>query len=145
MHIRIKYRNIILDLLWDNYKINFPKYIIKKSYCNKKINELLIYLKENKAVIFGAFNNNLCGFVWVYTRDFFGKKHLHINHIVVKENFRREGIGRNLINRIEEYCKENNIFNIELMVSKSNLEAIKFYKDKGFNIERVKFVKKIKK
>ena len=55
-----------------------------------------------------------------------------INNMLVDNNYRGSGIGKQLINRFKEYCKTKNITNLKVVASAKNLNAIEFYKKQGF-------------
>ena len=55
-----------------------------------------------------------------------------INNMLVDNNYRGSGIGKQLINRFKEYCKTKNITNLKVVASDKNLNAIEFYKKQGF-------------
>lgn len=55
-----------------------------------------------------------------------------IARIAVVKELRRQGIGKKLMGRLEEVCKERNIQKILLDVRESNEAARTFYRKKGF-------------
>ena len=55
-----------------------------------------------------------------------------INNMLVDNNYRGSGIGKQLINYFKEYCKSKNINNLKAVASAKNLNAIEFYKKQGF-------------
>ena len=55
-----------------------------------------------------------------------------INNMLVDNNYRGYGIGKQLINRFKEYCKSKNITNLKVVASAKNLNALEFYKKQGF-------------
>lgn len=60
------------------------------------------------------------------------KKRGHLLSIAVDPKFRRQGIGKTLIETIIEYLRQENIENLVLEVRSSNFTAISFYKTMGF-------------
>jgi ribosomal protein S18 acetylase RimI-like enzyme len=56
----------------------------------------------------------------------------HLMHLIVKEKYRRKGIGRMLFEKILEWFKERGIKHIELNVDSRNEIAISAYKKYGF-------------
>ncbi|MEE3343723.1 MAG: GNAT family N-acetyltransferase [Bacilli bacterium] len=56
-----------------------------------------------------------------------------INNMLVDNNFRGFGIGKLLIDKFKQYCKDNNINNLKVVASAKNIKAIEFYKNNGFN------------
>ena len=60
------------------------------------------------------------------------KKRGHLLNIAVDPKFRRQGIGKTLVETIIEYLRQENIENLVLEVRSSNFTAISFYKTMGF-------------
>lgn len=131
------------ELLTTSYESSFD---ISKELCNitvdTKIQELGEYLKIKKANLLGVFiQDTLVGFVWFYIHDCFNEKRLHINHIVVDKNHRGQGIAKKLLFQAEKYANEMNVKIIDLLVSESNLDAVRMYKNLGYVTER-RYMKK---
>ena len=63
-------------------------------------------------------------------------KVLWINEICVKQEYRRNGIGRSLIEKAKEIAKENNCLRLELNCWELNGEAMKFYENQGLTTQR---------
>ena len=59
----------------------------------------------------------------------------YLEDLVVNESFRGYGLGKALFHRVIEFGKENGVKNMEWVVSKSNRNAIKFYKNSGADIK----------
>ena len=63
-------------------------------------------------------------------------KVLWINEICVKQEYRRNGIGRSLIEKAKEIAKANNCLRLELNCWELNEEAMKFYENQGLTTQR---------
>jgi N-acetylglutamate synthase-like GNAT family acetyltransferase len=59
-------------------------------------------------------------------------KYGEINNMFVKDYFRGQGIGKELINNFKKYCKENEVNNLKVIASYKNKSAVEFYKNNGF-------------
>lgn len=57
---------------------------------------------------------------------------IELNYIVVKRSFRRQGIAQEMLEKLFNFSKMNNIRNITLEVNKNNISAINLYKKNGF-------------
>ena len=68
--------------------------------------------------------------------NFKNTKVLWINEICVKQEYRRNGIGRSLIEKAKEIAKENNCLRLELNCWELNEEAMKFYENQGLTTQR---------
>jgi GNAT superfamily N-acetyltransferase len=67
-------------------------------------------------------------------------KGIFIGNIVVKKEYRRQGIGTKLINYIREVkCPENHLTEIGLEMEAKNTNALNFYKKLGMVESRIKF------
>lgn len=112
----------------------------------KKMEELQLYMQSGKAVIVGAIeDNDLLGFLWAYTypfRDDTNRLYLSIIH--VDEKYRNRKIGKQLLDRIDEYAHKIGRCAIYLHAEAFNTGAIKFYKQNGFSPERIQLVRKVK-
>ena len=64
---------------------------------------------------------------------FKGKQLINIHDFSVSPNFRRKGIGEAMMNRIVEYCNENDFCKITLEVRYDNPGAQHLYKKMGFD------------
>jgi ribosomal protein S18 acetylase RimI-like enzyme len=56
----------------------------------------------------------------------------HLSAIYVKEEFRKKGVGKNLLKTLETAFEKSNFSKITLEVKEDNKEAIEFYKGLGY-------------
>lgn len=56
----------------------------------------------------------------------------HLSAIYVKEEFRKKGVGENLLKTLEAAFEKSNFSKITLEVKEDNKEAIEFYKGLGY-------------
>ncbi len=134
----------IINLLIDNYQINFPDRNGLDIFAENNYANMIKYNLDNTAIIYGAFSEDtIIGFLWAYRKLFLGEKRIHIGHIIVGSHYRGNKIGSRLMNSLEIHAIEEQIYTIELMTTSSNIKTINFYKSKGFNISRVQFEKKL--
>ena len=118
-------------------KTNFKKYeddllsclLYLNNYDNKLskniLREMQKFLNDGTAKIYGyIYNKKVVGFIWGYN---ISKDDIHVNYFVVKPNFQKKGIGSLLLKKMM-----NNNCNIELLVRKNNVNAIKFYQNHNF-------------
>ncbi|MGC9309100.1 MAG: GNAT family N-acetyltransferase [Candidatus Nanoarchaeia archaeon] len=59
-----------------------------------------------------------------------------LRRLYVDKEYRRQGIGKQLLDKLIKIAKENNINRIVLSTYNKNKEAINFYKKHGFHIDR---------
>ena len=133
-----KYAKAIIEMLRDNYMVNYPDLHISVSYCSEKFEKLITYIGEENAFIWAAFlEGRITGFAWTFKHDYFGEKRLHINHIFVKEEYRLKGVARSLMIAVRQWTKRNGIHCQDLYVRKDNSAAIALYNNLGFETEKI--------
>lgn len=138
-----RYKQSIKNMLNQSLQLSF-KTNITEEYLDHRLFQLKEYLRDDKAIVFGAsIDKHLIGFIWCCERSIFDKKMMHIVHFVVDETTRNCGVGSKLLSKVEEYAKEKNITNIELLVTKDNKNTVKFYQNKEFYIERYTMLKRL--
>ena len=118
--------------LFDLYR-QFYKY---KSNVHVSTNYISERISNNESIIFLALteNNNSAGFVQLY--ETFGSLHLGkiiiLYDLYVKEECRKHGIGKKLMEKSEEYAKSIGAKGIELSTAKDNLSAQSLYEKIGY-------------
>ena len=88
------------------------------------------YIAENKKKIIGFIS------LIVYETVYCGKTAL-INELIVKQDLRKKGIGKLLIQKVKDVSRTLGIEELEVSTEFSNLNARKFYSNCGFNNEYV--------
>lgn len=56
-----------------------------------------------------------------------------LEDMIIKDGYRRKGIGRYLISEILSYAKNEGCKRIQLLADQENLKALEFYKNVGFS------------
>lgn len=138
------YKFNIINLMKQSYSISFPKEKNNQQDFEKRIISLKNYINNEQAVVYGAMENNkVIGFIWFFYKIVQDKNIVHVNHFVIDEKYRGAGIGKQLWLRLEQYGTAKKIDEIELMVTKNNYEALKFYEKKDFEVERLIMKKRL--
>jgi ribosomal-protein-alanine N-acetyltransferase len=86
----------------------------------------------HKKVFVAESDGEIVGAAVVFWNDEF-----RLGSIVVKEEFRRQGIGKALIKRSIEFAKEKNFNSVWLEVSVEQSNLVSYYKSLGFRIHDV--------
>ena len=73
----------------------------------------------------------VAGFVILREEYYNNRKSVMVEELVVRGDIQRKGIGRKLMNFVEEYCKNNKVKYIWLITGKK-VDAFKFYKELGY-------------
>lgn len=106
------------------------------------LNELLqevysVKKKQNSNVnkeLVAVYNNEVVGYLTI-NKQFDSVKNIkycYINYVCVKEEYRRYHIATELLIRVEELCREENISYIELTSNQERFAAQELYKKNGY-------------
>ncbi len=139
-----KYRKEIARLYFENVRSNafYEHYTYDEAY--KKMDDLIGHLSDNTAFVYGAFDDEeLVAFIWAYVHPFREETRMYVSEIRVKEVYRKQGIGSQLLKQVENKAKEMGLGAIYLHAEASHAEAVKFYKATGFHEERIQLRKGI--
>ena len=143
-----KYQEEVKDLLVELQEyistLDKEKYnIITKEYRDEYFKKTIAEVNKYKGKIFLAIDNNkVLGIVVglinndeIETYDFKAPKRGRITELIISTNYRKQGIGNKLLNKMENYFKEVGCKGVLLGVFSYNENAKSFYKKKGY-IER---------
>jgi ribosomal protein S18 acetylase RimI-like enzyme len=92
-------------------------------------------LRNNEAVIFFAEDNGRCiGFTQLYpTFDSVNvRQKIVLYDLFVREEYRRKGFAKLLMNAAKQYASENNFGSIELSTAKTNMPGQSLYESLGY-------------
>ncbi len=86
-------------------------------------NYLIVALDENKPA----------GFLIAYElpRIDCNKSMMLFYEIEVAKYYQRQGVGKQLINKLKEFCREKDILKMWVLANESNVAAMNFYKSTG--------------
>ena len=97
-----------------------------------------ILADENAALFVAEHEGQIIGLVHVRVREtpdipiLVPRRYAVINDLVVKERFRRHGVGRALLERAERWALDKGATQVELVVWEFNKGAIAFYEELGY-------------
>lgn len=83
----------------------------------------------------------MCG-AWTLTKLYSGKQ-LEVDNVAVAEEARSRGIGAQMMQEIETWCRENSYECVELNAYTGNVRAHRFYSRLGYDILGFHFRKKL--
>lgn len=157
----IEYEDRFLDDV-KNLLVELEEYIIKvdedgldqlhSEYKDKMALLDLKTIKDNNGKCYLAIQNNMViglimGYVRVYDEfdylDYKCPKSGVISEFIVSEKARSKGIGKQLINKMEEYFKSIDREYILLECFAYNKSAINFYKNQGYHTRMLVNIKKL--
>lgn len=101
-------------------------------------------LKNDFVYIAIAYQDKPVGYIFSYLKANKGKVHnknvIEIEALFVDENYRKQGIGKRLIESVDEWAKNTfGDYVIELHAINNNINSIEFYKNLGFKAARTIF------
>lgn len=135
----------IIDLLYKSFKEDVDLESSDLEIANSSFNRLYIHLREKSSVCYGAFENDkLIGLIWACKQPFRDEKNrLYIELLFVEEEYRGRHIGRELVEVVFEYAKVHRYNALYFNVDADNVNAIRFFKSFGFELERIQLVKTV--
>ena len=142
----VELEEYIISIDQDNLDTINPDYREKKTLLD--LNEV----KENTGKCFLAIDNNsvvglIMGIIRKYDEndylDYKCPKQGEITELIVSKKIRNNGVGQLLIDKIEEYFKEENCEYIIVDIFAYNDSALKFYHKKGYHPRMITSIKKL--
>ena len=80
--------------------------------------------------------------LWFFTRHYTGKS-VELDHVYIKEEYRNHGLGKKLMEWINDYCQSKGCNSMELNTYVNNYPSHKFYYNEGMEIWGYHFFKHI--
>lgn len=136
---------VVVRKLNDKAEMLFCLPILNQLYPSLKKDEYSLQLDEmlpHNYFQVGAFNGDECigiSGVWIGNKLWCGK-YLEVDHLVIKEGFRSNGVGSLILNYLKQLAKEENCASIGLDSFTHNHESHKFFFKQGFEIKGYHFV-----
>lgn len=111
--------------------------------------EELKFMIENSKIFVAKIETNVVGYIILSSRE--GKKNgyryrkeLGIDAMGVLEEYRNKGIGRQLLEFIKNYAKDNGYTDLRLTVNEENENAKHLYETVGFKVKNIAYSMQIK-
>lgn len=140
-----EYKNEITQMYYLNVSSNAFFEHFTYSEADEKIDSLISYLTNQSAIVFGAFDNKkLCGFIWAYVHWFREEQRIYVSEIRVKEVYRRQGIGTELLKAVEKKAQDMGLEAVYLHAEANNPDAVRLYERIGYKPERIQMRKPLK-
>lgn len=139
-----RYREQLAQFYYENVRSNafHSHYTYDEAY--EKIGSLIDHLRDDTAIVYGAFEDGkLIAFIWAYGHQFREENRIYVSEIRVKEEYRKLGIGSQMLKLVEDRAKELGLSAIYLHAEANNPEAIGFYQATGYCEERIQLRKTI--
>ena len=132
------------DIYLLNQDFNPDLHLFTEEKVKKKIE---IITKNTKDIIFVyEQNNEVIGYIHGSPYELlFSDSLVNVLGFVVKEEYRNQGVGSMLIERLEQWGKNNGFSGIKLLSHPSRIHAHRFYERRGymFTKDQKNFIKKL--
>lgn len=119
---------------WSEFQSILPEKLCEPETAD----ELSRYLDGSKNsiiyIIAKIENNQIVGVCYIDT-SFKSLQTIRLGNMIVKKEFRNQGVGSALIDKVIKYAQKNNIKKIWLWTQEELTGAIKLYEKKGFKLE----------
>lgn len=142
----VELEEYILSIDEDNLDNLHPEYREKMAVLDLeeiKNNNGKCYLAIEEEKVIGL----IMGYVIIYDKydylDYKCPKSGEVSELIVSKRARNSGIGKNLMNKMEQYFKSINCEYIFIDVFGYNKNAIEFYKRQGYHTRMLRNIKKI--
>ena len=106
--------------------INKLDQMIEDGFNDKPVYKILIAEKNN---------NVIATLIYYFKYSTWKGKIFYVEDFIVKDGYRRKGIGENLLNHAKKIAKKQNCKGISLQVLDWNIKAIDFYKKNNFSFD----------
>ncbi len=117
-------------MIWEFSKPPFKE----KTTINSVIKSLNFYFKIGKAFV-AVEDNKIVGIVVFKVEQWWEGSVILIEDLAVKEDFKKQGIGKKLTDEVEKYGKKKKA-NLVSFATNSKSSAVKFYTKQGYKKER---------
>ncbi|RAV23324.1 GNAT family N-acetyltransferase [Paenibacillus contaminans] len=117
------------------------------SFSEEKVKAKIAFIKEktNDIIFVYEENNEVIGYIHGSPYELlFSDSLVNILGFVVKEKYRKQGIGSILIKRLEQWGQNNGFSGIKLLSHPSRVQAHRFYERHGYTFtkDQKNFIKK---
>ena len=140
----------ILKLAKELYEAELPfdKNLNKHYYNNQKAKDDLrkSISSRKKTFLVAEEDRNLVGYVdgYLMDKEVYISKVAYLDHLCVSEKYRKQGIGKMLMDEFTKIMKEKDAKFIKLNAFENNIAAISFYKKEEFKEYSIYYMKEIK-
>ena len=124
------------NILTDEYREKY--FLDTMNEVKEKNGKIFIYIEEDRAIglVIGFINNEEES-----SYDFKCPKRGRISELIVSKNVRSKGIGKLLLNKMEDYLNNLGCKNILIEVFAYNSKALDFYEREGYHLRMTEVIK----
>jgi len=129
--MKYRYLHSFIDVIYKNFE--YLSSHIKTNHSRHSIENLL--LSESSIIILGILDNSIVGYLIANSIDFKSQKLMHIYYLYTAPIHRGNGIATYMLNLIQKYAIELNIYILSLALDTHNKSLVKFYMDNHFDYD----------
>ena len=138
----VELEEYIISIDKDNLDRIHPDYRNKMALIDLEENKCYLAVEDNKAI--GLIMGKITKYDEYDYLDYKCPKRGEISELIVSKNARSKGIGKALINKMEDYFKSLECEYIIVDIFAYNENAIKFYGNNNYHPRMITSIKKIK-
>lgn len=135
----------VLNAQCDLYEINFPRFVCTPGFladqgqrikaAARRPYENGIFVLDDEGVV--------AGFVWVVIRMDLQGAFGSIDQVYLLPEYRRKGLGRELMRAAERFLRERGVEYARLYVTENNRDAVALYRATGYAVTRYEMEKRL--
>jgi len=126
------------------FRIEYAKYPYNEKWGMKGALDKIKEYFKNCSFFIAEIDSKIVGFIIANTYDWYDGIRGLISEIVISKEYQRKGIGKKLMNSIEDYFKKKHVKEM-LLYAHTNSKSINFYKKLNYKKEGyIPFIKKLK-
>ena len=133
----------LLDIFIEGYRFHQnsrPDIFVNLS--EKKLKDDLIKNLENLSILVAIDKEKIIGYIAYGIKEKHSKK-IHVDQLVITEEYRRYGLGKKLMDEVRNIGIKNNCDRIELDCWMFNTNALGMYEHIGFDKQRIMYEMKL--
>jgi len=134
----------VLDFQYEVYETNFPGFRVDRAFREEYGRDLRRAARDSReALMVLEQDGRLCGFIWgALMSTLVDARVGHIKNVYIAPHLRGSGQARRLMAAIEQWLFDEGADKIMLDASTCNPRALAFYQKLGYEVERVRMVKR---
>lgn len=129
----------VLNAQCDLYQINFPRFVCTPAFLSDQAQRIRTAARrpfENGIFILDNDAESV-GFVWVVIRMDLQGPYSSIDQLYLKPSYRRQGLGRLLLDAAHRFALLQGIHTVRLYVTEDNRDAVNLYAREGYRVTRL--------
>ncbi len=134
----------VIDFQYEVYETNFPGFRVDQSFRDDYTRDIRRAARDaTEMMLVLEQDGNVCGFIWgALMATLVDARVGYIKNVYVAPHLRGSGEAKRLMEMMENWLWDQGVDKIMLDASMVNERAVAFYEKFGYDIERVRMVKR---